>query len=84
MRNTFKATKIKGNFYRFFKGSKTSIIIHYTIVVSPTHFLHFTKYTYYLCYERLHYLHDRQHERKKCVFFAKILADMTLRALKMP
>lgn len=46
MRNTFKATKIKGNFYRFFKGSKTSIIIHYTIVVSPTHFLHFTKYTY--------------------------------------
>ena len=39
-------------------------------------------YLYYLCYERLHYLHDRQHERKKCVFFAKILADMTLRALK--
>ena len=39
-------------------------------------------YLYYLCYERLHYLHDRQHERKKCVFFAKILADMTLRAQK--
>lgn len=41
-------------------------------------------YLYYLCYERLHYLHDRQYERKKCVFFAKILADMTLRALKIP
>lgn len=39
-------------------------------------------YLYYLCYERLHYLHDRQYERKKCVFFAKILADMTLRAQK--
>lgn len=82
MRNTFKATKIKGNFYRFFKGSKTSIIIHYTIVVSPTHFLHFTKYTYIIfVMKRLHYLHDRQHERKKCVF-AKLLADMTLRAQK--
>lgn len=39
-------------------------------------------YLYYLCYERLHYLHDRQYERKKYVFFAKILADMTLRAQK--
>lgn len=82
MRNTFKATKIKGNFYRFFKGSKTSIIIHYTIVVSPTHFLHFTKYTYIIfVMKRLHYLHERRQERKKCVF-AKLLADMTLRAQK--
>lgn len=46
MRNTFKATKKKGIFIAFFKGSKTSIIIHYTIVVYLTHFLHFTKYTY--------------------------------------
>lgn len=72
----------KGNFYRFFKGSKTSIIIHYTIVVSPTHFLHFTKYTYIIfVMKRLHYLHERRQERKKCVF-AKLLADMTLRAQK--
>ena len=72
----------KGNFYRFFKVSKTSIIIHYTIVVSPTHFLHFTKYTYIIfVMKRLHYLHERRQERKKCVF-AKLLADMTLRAQK--
>ena len=38
-------------------------------------------YLYYLCYERLHYLHERRQERKKCVF-AKLLADMTLRAQK--
>lgn len=72
----------KGNFYRFFKGSKTSIIIHYTIVVYLTHFLHFTKYTYIIfVMKRLHYLHERRQERKKCVF-AKLLADMTLRAQK--
>ena len=72
----------KRNFYRFFKGSKTSIIIHYTIVVYLTHFLHFTKYTYIIfVMKRLHYLHERRQERKKCVF-AKLLADMTLRAQK--
>lgn len=72
----------KGNFYRFFKGSKTSIIIHYTIVVYLTHFLHFTKHTYIIfVMKRLHYLHERRQERKKCVF-AKLLADMTLRAQK--
>ena len=31
--------------------------------------------------KRLHYLHERRQERKKCVF-AKLLADMTLRAQK--
>ncbi len=70
MRNTFKATKIKGNFYRFFKGSKTSIIIHYTIVVSPTHFLHFTKYTYIIFVMKDCIICTKDDKRERNVFFS--------------
>lgn len=72
----------KGNFYRLFQRLKN--IDYYTLHNSRISYSFSALYKihlYYLCHERLHYLHKRRQERKKCVF-AKLLADMTLRALK--
>lgn len=81
MRNTFKATKIKGIFIAF-QRLKTSIIIHCTIVVSLTHFLHFTKYSYLIFVMKDCIICTKDDKRERNLFFAKLLADMTLRALK--
>lgn len=72
----------KGNFYRLFQRLKN--IDYYTLHNSRISYSFSALYKihlYYLCHERLHYLHKRRQERKKCVF-AKLLGDMTLRALK--
>ena len=68
MRNTFKATKIKGIFIAF---QRLKNIDYYTLHNSRISYSFSALYKIflsYLCYERLHYLHERRQERKKNVF----------------